>query len=125
MTSRTHITAADLEGMSPEQIALFDLAFGGEMEITQKNIEIALDAGLDAFWFYRLLPEEVRAEYNKTRAIARAYYENINAIARADYDNAMAAAWTKLNNDSNAARAKYDKAEAPALAVALTHQEGK
>ena len=114
MTSRTHITAADLEGMSPEQIALFDLAFGGEMEITQENMSIAMAARLNVFWLLRLVSAAALAEYYKATAAARAKFEKDVAAELDEHDKTMGAAW-----------AKYANVKSAALVAALTYKEGK
>ena len=95
---RTHITTDDLKGVCSDQAQLFRSTFGDIAEITQKNMEIALDAEMDIFWLERLIPDSARDEYKKDVAAARAEYVKV---------------W-------NAALDKYEKVRVGALVVALT-----
>ena len=91
---RTHIVAADLVAhdigagavsgpcsVCSNQVELFNSTFGGKAEITQHNMTIAFEVGLNVSRFEQLIPAPAQAEYKKTMASAWAEYEKVKATA--------------------------------------------
>ena len=109
-TSRTHITAEDLKGARGLQVELFNSTFGGKAEITQRNMTIAFEVGLNVSRFEQLIPFPAQAEYKKAMASAWAEYEKVDDAAWDEYAKIVALAW-----------AEYEKVKATALVVALTY----
>jgi hypothetical protein len=121
------ITLRHLHGACREQRALFRQVFPDGAPVTVKSAEKALEAGLDVFWLWHLLPRPTQIEFNRTTAAtlaeferaavpARAEYDRIMAPARAEYSRAVTATQTEDGSDVAAALAEFERAAVPARA---------
>ena len=104
------INISELENACEDQRILAQKAFGNEIEITAKNIRLAVKVGLNINWAVRNLNvfAPIRAEYNAKVSPIRAEYNAKVSPIRAEYDAKVDSIWAEYDAKVGPIRAEYD-----------------